>query len=413
MFPSLVRVIDRKFDQDQQNLTLIVDLIKGQPKKGEGIFLKTVYSDYFIIIKNITKSDSGQYYELFFEGHPWVWTKETEQYIKAGKSLDLCSITPEDFQNLTIQQKIDYFSSIADLIGVGRVPFFIKSNIRSSIHLILKDKEGEAGLTKFGGLPLAPENFVFPKDAAGKSALFIGQIHIGELNQWFEAAKELEGKGILYFFGTIKVKEEGQYHNFEDILVYYSEKTNDLTTADLPGDLRAYGVLAEKDVMVMEDIAIPPALGSSLWPGEKMSADEFESYCCIEDLLVYHYTKSTCLTPDFDEILLLLGHPIQIQGCVLFETELKHSGQGWYHPDYGKESYSPEKWEEIKMKATPMAKQWRLLFEFNPANNFFRQLSNFNGYFNQSKDGSFYVIIKQEDLNDLNFSATETIYQNT
>ncbi len=34
MFPSLVRVIDRKFDQDQQNLTLIVDLIKGTSKNS-------------------------------------------------------------------------------------------------------------------------------------------------------------------------------------------------------------------------------------------------------------------------------------------------------------------------------------------------------------------------------------------
>ena len=87
-------------------------------------------------------------------------------------------LSSEEYQRLTINQKIAYFSSIVDLIGVGRIASFIKSNITSSIHLILKNKEGETGLTKFGGLPVAPKDFVFPKDASGKSALFIGQIHI-------------------------------------------------------------------------------------------------------------------------------------------------------------------------------------------------------------------------------------------
>jgi hypothetical protein len=43
-------------------------------------------------------------------------------------------------------------------------------------------------------------------------------------------------------------------------------------------------------------------------------------------------------------------------------------GQGWYHPDYGKEHYGPESWKEVIKKATLMAKQWRLLSEISPGN---------------------------------------------
>ncbi|HZH66545.1 MAG TPA: hypothetical protein VEY10_16765, partial [Flavisolibacter sp.] len=64
---------------------------------------------------------------------------------------------------------------IADFIGTGRVPSFIKSTIQSSVHLIAKDRVGDIGLTKAVGRPLAPGNFVFPKGAAGKSARFICQ----------------------------------------------------------------------------------------------------------------------------------------------------------------------------------------------------------------------------------------------
>ena len=53
----------------------------------------------------------------------------------------------------------------------------------------------------------------------------------------------------------------------------------------------------------------------------------------------------------------------------------------------------------------------RLLFEMD--GDTFTELSNFSGSFNEYNDGKYYVLIKQKDLDEMNFQNTVTIYQFT
>lgn len=81
-------------------------------------------------------------------------------------------------------------------------------------------------MSKFGGLPLAPAGFEYPKDAEGNPALFIAQIHIGEFNQWHISTREFKGAGVIYFFGTV-VGEDGT-HRLKEILVRYSDQISEV-----------------------------------------------------------------------------------------------------------------------------------------------------------------------------------------
>ena len=126
-----------------------------------------------------------------------------------------------------------------------------------------------------------------------------------------------------------------------------------------------------------------------------------------------YYTISTQHASNSDEILQIFGHPRQLRGCVLLETELKQSIPGWYHPDFTEDD-EPENWKEIKRQATPGAKQWRVLLELNPGSSSFMELSNFKGEFNQDMYyETFYLMIKQEDMDTMNFRAAEFISQST
>jgi hypothetical protein len=54
-----------------------------------------------------------------------------------------------------------------------------------------------------------------------------------------------------------------------------------------------------------------------------------------------------------------------------------------------------------------------LIFELDPIDDYFRELSEYEGEFNEYMDGRFYVMIHKEDLKKMDFSKTLTIYQGT
>lgn len=180
MLASLVKVLDGEFHEGELKLSLTVEFVRGLPREGDGIFSPESFCNYFYIIEKINKQVSYKTYELTLDYHEpeWIWEKRWKKNIKEGDDIALCGLTVENYQSLTIKQKIEYFSLLADFVGVGRVPEFIKSHIGTNIKLRPIGSEGMAGLTKFGGLPIAPGGFAFPKDEKGKSALFIGQIYM-------------------------------------------------------------------------------------------------------------------------------------------------------------------------------------------------------------------------------------------
>lgn len=215
----------------------------------------------------------------------------------------------------------------------------------------------------------------------------------------------MNGEGILYFFGTITIQHE-IYHSFEEILVCYSEQTIDLTDIAIPQDIKEYGMFAENDMIAAEEICMLDE-ESSLWEGKEMTEEERNIYQQLEEMIqAYNYFDP----PDtsYYNSINIMGHSPQIQGCVLYETALKHLKQGWYSPDKNQYDNSKEPEKQTMLNA---ALQWRHLFSFRT--DCFTKLSQFEDEFNLQMDGIFYVMIKQDELDNMNFTSTESVYQHT
>jgi uncharacterized protein YwqG len=277
----------------------------------------------------------------------------------------------------------------------GRLGDFIYSHLKNAVRMIMQESNGQLSLSKFGGLPYADAEIFFPKDKNGRSAIFLCQFHIAELNQWFISTKEFPKDGVLYFFVTLK--NENGYETFDEIIVQYADEIEEIKVLPLPQDLEKYGVLTEQDLMVIEEVNIPP-FETSLWTMDDHTEEEKNSYWYIEAILGY---LNALDAPKF------LGHPDQVQSCVLMETELKHTKQGWYDL----KGYDQENFKSLWKQLEPSAAQWRQLLEIDMMDDYFKQLSLHK--VNESMDGKFYLMIKLADFEVMDFSKTETVYQCT
>jgi uncharacterized protein YwqG len=404
---SLIKVIDGKLDDNARKLTLTVEYLHGQPKAGDGVFLSDRYFGvHFYLIEEVQEELPYKQSKLTLEftENSVVWHGWIAEHLK-DENTAFCGISIEDYHNLTTNDKVNYFNQISNLIGIGRVTRFLDTNLQLAIRLVLQEREaneeeeGEIGLTKFGGLPVATKYLSFPKGQNGRSALFICQIHIHEFNKWFKATKQFEGDGVLYFFGSIR--QNNGYHSFDDLIVVYSDERESMGAVMLPEDIIEYGTFGEQDMMVIEEVNIPGS-NCSLWEGAPLTDAERRSYYTIESIIEkYSFFKGPKL----------LGHPEQIQGCVLLETELKRLKKGWYNAD----DYDQEKWEEIIKQASPEARKWRLLLQIslNDDGDYFQQLSSFKGKFNEYNGGSYFLMVKQADLEQMKFSDCESMNQST
>ena len=400
MNKSIIRVVSGKQNVKPGLLTLTADLIEGKPEAGDLIFLREhFFSVHAYSIKKVKKPLFGSKYEIVveFPEMEWMWKDRIEKHILTVDDTVFCGIGREVYHSKSNEEKVAYFFSILETLGKGRVPQYIKEQIKFSLVLMPNEDTNSGGLSKLGGLPMAPKDFKFPIGSDGRSSLFIGQLHIKELHEYFSTSREFAGDGVLYFFGTV-VKDD-EFHSYGDISVKYVENEDEMELIKLPTDLEEYGILQETDMFIAEVLNIPPS-ESSLWEGEDMDDEERNSYHHLEGLLsrynMFYGSK-------------VLGHPHQIQGCVLLETEFKHENKGWYDPSFN--SDNDEEFTQQVREATPSARRWRVLFEMDGDS--FRELSNFQGSFNEYNDGRYYVMIRQEDLDQMDFSKTVTIYQCT
>ncbi len=396
---ALINITNGKQNITAETLTLTVNFLKGQPAEGDFVFLKDGYfTVYAYPIRKIGQLSSEHQYELtlYFPEKNSVYWARIEEQITEKDSIAFCGISFESYHLFDLDQRLAYLFRISAFLGNDEIAEFIKSNYRLANKIVPKEREGEAGLTKLGGLPVAHPGFQFPKDRNGLSSLFIGQLYINDFNQGSRSTQEFKNDGVLYFFGTI-VRQDDLY-SFGDIIVTYSEEVENVVEIALPDDLASFGNLKEQDLITAEEINIPP-LESSLWTGPSMSKAENDSYLYIQEILrEYGYVDS----------IKLLGHPNQIQGCVLLEAELKDKNLLWFGSHYAD---NKNEVSQIINDNIPECRDWRLLLEFE--GNVFTELSNLKNNFNNYMDGRYYVMIRQGDLDSMNFTNTVTVYQVT
>lgn len=301
----------------------------------------------------------------------------------------------ESFAYLPIEQKVEYFLELSEYFAPGKVADFIRRNYKLSNRICIRETQnGDIhGFSKFGGLPLAPEGFEFPKDEDGQSALFLGQIHIRDFNRWH--TRDLSGDGIIYIFGTV-VEEYGSYH-LKDILMRYSNQTQGLRAIDLPEDSAEFGIFPERDMMIYEEINIPDS-DSVINDLAEMGFDENGIYSELKELIsTYEERKS----------FKFLGYPGSVQHCALFEAEMKQQKLLFY----GNTEYTDESFMQTYLELRERSLNWRLFLELDMM--LFPGLERYEGNFNAGMDGVFFVMLSKEDLDELRLEKAVTIYQAT
>ncbi len=303
----------------------------------------------------------------------------------------------EAYAQLPIYDKIDYVLGIADKYTSPKIAQFIREHYKISTRIYFQEpaKGGVEGLSRFGGLPLAPAGFEYPKDAEGNPALFIAQIHIGEFNQWHISTREFKGQGVIYFFGTI-VGEYGSHH-LKEILVRYSDQISEVQEIPLPEGLKDFGTYPEMDLMIFEEMNIPGSQGC-LVDHENLIDDDEVLYDEIEEILNSFYNP---------ESFRLLGHPNSVQHCVQFEAERKQQKVLFYRD----EEFDNDSFMEGYLKLRPLSLDWRLLLELDAMA--FPKLPGYNGDFNAGMDGVFFVMIREKDLEDMRLEEVVSVYQST
>jgi uncharacterized protein YwqG len=386
---SLIKILDATLEKAERQIFIEAEILKGNLQKGDGVFIRIGqfgFAVQFTEIVNISSYSNNRFkLELTYDENDFFYWGDLTNYLKED-NIAFCGMSLKDYLNISIDEKVEYLKSLLDFVGKGQVPHIIKSLMKPACKLILKDRESN-DVSKFGGLPLAPASFQFPKDSYGNYQLFIGQLFIREFNKFFKTTKEFKSDGIIYFFGSI---EKEEYDGFKDNLTaIYSEETENLQIIPLPEELENYGVFAERDLIVSEEVHIP-TYETSFFDYRKLTREELDSYHYIEAILAnYNYLEGSEL----------LGIPNQIQGCVFLETEMK------------KEKLDFKTMDENLAQKNALA--WRQLLGIDLSDEYFKELSNFDGVFNEYSDGRMYLMIKEEDFKNMDFSNSETVGQYT
>jgi len=398
---SIIRILKGKQYVSKRILKLHIEVVKGElPKIGNYVFLKEeIFFVHSYPIVSIKKQFFGEHYivKIKLDGNDLIWKKHINKYIQDSGDQDVfCGISQEKYHNLDYSAKKLYVRSIVNLLDSNRIHKFIDSNLKPTIKLVNKEKNKERkGLTKIGGLPNLPKGETYPKDDNGQSCLFLSQIHISEIKKHFSSIKYWKGNGILYFFSTIDLENE-DYPTFGKIIAKYFENPTNLNEKEVPNDIKKFGHFIEQNVDIIEEINIPNE-EYILWKEKIMSVEERNIILYIIGIL----RELNLFLSDK-----LLGYPEPVQGCVYREAELIDKKLLWY----GNKPYNNDDivktYESIRLDS----EKWTLLYQFEADN--YTKLSNYKGEFN-FMTGAYYVLIKKEDLKQMNFNNTVTVLQTT
>jgi hypothetical protein len=134
-----------------------------------------------------------------------------------------------------------------------------------------------------------------------------------------------------------------------------------------------------------------------------MNDEETQNYFDLESIISMYAI--------YQDNLRFLGYPNQIQSCIFLESELKSTHSGWYNSNF--DAKDIDHYNRVIAESRSSCKEWRLLFEINLMDKQFRELSGPLQQVNTNIDGCLFLMIKQTDLDNLNFSNTVCVYQTT
>lgn len=274
---------------------------------------------------------------------------------------------------------------------------------KSSVDIKYKpaDKALPVGVSKFGGKPHLPKNFVWPYyegkgfgDVIKNRPLsFLAQINLQEVKQ-YDKDKLLPETGMLYFFYELETMEWGYNIKHKgSARVYYYENIDNVQELDFPDDLDEDYIIPEFEMIFSSKYSIPDFQELEIQLKELYSEypqlmadfdeDEYIEECEEREYIDYDSSK-------------LFGYSDLIQGLATLECELVTNG---YDCGNGLSELTKEQIE----KAEQDSNEWALLFQMSSLSTDDYELS--------FCDGLIYFYIKKSDLKNRNFQNVWTVLQ--
>ncbi len=232
----------------------------------------------------------------------------------------------------------------------------------------------------FGGKPLLPASFAWPRTTHGRALAFVAQIDLGAL----PPNDELPHEGLLAFFADAYGCTDGWPIEQDRFRVHYFEDKTTLIRTDAPADF-----LLGPDFEVRPIEFVPRFdLTDDRWP-ELFTDEAFPEKAVYQAFLANIYP----LHGQEGELVKLLGTANAVQGPVALEAVL--------YADYGGD------WSKYEAHQTEMlqkAQTWRLLFQFNAGQ---------AGLADQWTDPAVYFLIESDALKAKDFSKVAVVFQST
>lgn len=208
--------------------------------------------------------------------------------------------------------------------ALGRLKKLAESAPSPAVDIRIERAEAPLSpfVSKYGGMPLTPEDFVWPTGPQGAPLQFIGQINFAEVAKQLPwAASELPHGGLVQFFcdpGEIWNADGPQEQSAWRLLSYPS-----------PGEvahvsfMEGEGFPETEFAMSFESITTWPDLESLVpWP-------ELGAYSKEETNAFFDLSKPSCAIHHQ-----LLGHPWAVQVDPRYDLLLNHLGDESYQEHY-------------------------------------------------------------------------------
>ena len=254
------------------------------------------------------------------------------------------------------------------------------------------EKEVPLGISKFGGKPHLPKDFVWPyyegTDFTGirkkRPLSFVAQINLEEIAS-YDKDNQLPHGGMLYFFYELCTMKWGFDPKDKGCArVFFEDSDRDLQAEPFPEDMEEYCILPEFEMQFSNKIDLPDYEEIA----EYITDLEWDQY--DEESVLYGYEM-----PE-EGISKLLGYADIIQNAMLLECE--EVCNGIYCGGL------PVITEEQKKEMLERSKEWILLFQISTLEK--------EGYELMFGDcGSIYFYIRKQDLKERNFENVWMILQ--
>ena len=385
-----------KIHQAQYSEQLKILQLKGTsegriPRKFEGIFLRDIsgFAEYAEIEHCELFPDHSFALTVEFPGEALFWKDYLDEILLDGPVPALCCLSVGSYRELDLSAQQKYLLQLIEIVA----PTVMKERAQDlltmgSILIPLEDTR-PSGFSKFGGLPDFPEGIGYPHDRDGNPEIFLAQLDMAQLSNRLETSKRIGDTGFLYLFAQADAEKQ-----VRELSLYFLPANYDLEESPKPKKLKHTDSRQEMELRLV-DVWNLPSLESSLWYGLSLDYEEEKNYYFLSSVLRRYNQWSG---------IKLLGYPDVVQGCVLLEAVWKNQAKAWYSPG----GYQAEDYPSLVKEALPYTEEWIFLFQINAQAEFLNRIAGLS-----QGEGSYYQLLRKEELADLEFGRSLTIYQRT